>query len=165
MAGKPQWEPDAGYMWTQNADGTWSQTLAPKPVDPNPITAQTKYVNPAGVPYDIEVSQVNGSTKFRVKGTTAWNSDMQGFYNGLGATTSTPYTPAAPAPQRIGYTPSEPAGSTVQQQQKTVASETVNNTVRSLTDSILRPKTAQATPTPVSKYKMNKTKGRFTIGI
>jgi len=43
--------------------------------------------------------------------------------------------------------------------------DTVNATVGSLTDSIPRPKTAQATPTPVPSFKMRKARGGFTIGI
>ena len=142
------------------------------------ITAQTKYVNPSGTGYDIEISQGNGVTAWRVKGATEWERDPDVFYNKLGANIK-----VAPKPPEDtsgggtegGYvpwntpssTPEPPslAASVQAQMDKTVRYDTVKATVSSLTDSIPRPKTAQATPTPVSRYKMNKQRGKFTINI
>lgn len=73
---------------------------------PAVVTAQTTWVNSAGEKYNIEISQKDGKTLWRVKGTTMWYNDPTQFYNTLGANikvpvaagTTPPDAPPAPPP-------------------------------------------------------------------
>ena len=97
--------PKPGFTWVWDVDH-WKLVPIPPPPGPtptdlSPVTAQTTYVSPDGTVHLIEVSQGEGGTKWRVKGTTAWADDPRVFYASLGANFAppAPASPNAPVPK------------------------------------------------------------------
>lgn len=129
--------------------------------------------------FDIGTSDKASGTYYRFGGTNQWMTYDQ-FWKEVKtlqdrvrqqidieskqALVPKPVTPREPDDDGQGEPPSMRIAP-IAVNQKQTAQNVVNSTTSSLTDSIPRPRTAQATPSPVSRFKMNKTKGRFTIGI
>jgi hypothetical protein len=159
----PQYEPDEGYVWKQNDDGTWSQVPKPAPTDYQKVTAQgtwTRLNDPTQSKIDYEMSTAaDGSTVYRMKGegAGAWR-DKTTFWNEWWVDLNRkPAAPVAPPTTQAVRTTNAPAVSLpvsqFQRSQQEVQKAVVNTTTSSLTDSIPRGNTAQATPKPVAKYK------------
>jgi hypothetical protein len=132
-----QARPPAGTQYRVTSQGTWTRINDP--------AGQTK------TEYEVSL-QPDGTMMYRIKGEgdTAWR-DRTTFWSEPWVDLNKPAAPVTPTPPDVTPGPINPA-STQQYSQKTAANNVVKSASTFLTSSIPRG-TAQATPTPVAKYK------------